>query len=243
MNTQSRLYFPQKRAGQGFTLVELLVVIAIMTILSTLTVASLSSVNSSLNLSAAARTIASEIITARQVALTHSETTEVRFYNCMDTISQANQYLAIQTFSTTDGSTFTPLDKINYLPTTIMIDSSPLASGSSGALSYPFNESSTSLNPAPFTPNGLVNGHSTTGAPPLSNSVGMNYTYRSLRFKAGGGIDYLMPATAPAGWPPLSWYITVYDKKYANASSKAVIQNFITVNVDSLTGRVQTFQP
>ncbi|MEI9998944.1 MAG: prepilin-type N-terminal cleavage/methylation domain-containing protein [Verrucomicrobiota bacterium] len=242
MKPQTRPHAPAARS-EGFSLVELLATIAIMAILSTLMVASVSSVNSSLNLSAAARAITSEITTARQIALTRSQITEIRFYNYMDSISHTNQYLAIQTLSTSDGSAFTPVDKINYLPMTIMIDCSPMTSGSASALSYPFNESSTALNPAPFTPNGSVNGLSTTGAPPLPNSVGMNYTYRSLRFKVGGGIDYLMPASAPAGWPPPSWYITVYDKKYASAGSKAAIHNFITVDVDSLTGRVQTFQP
>ena len=232
-----------RQARTGFSLLELIAVMTIISIVSAIAIAGFSSINSSLSLSSAAQLLSNEITLGRQIALTNSETVEVRFYEFPDANTATNQFQAIQTFSTNDEKAFTPLDKISFLPSIIMIDCSPLTSGSADALSYPFNEVSSSLNPLPYTPNGTINGLSTTGALPLPGSVGMGYTYRSLRFKPSGGIDYLMPSGAPADWPPTTWYITIYEKKYAAVSSKALIRNFITVSVDSITGRVRLYQP
>jgi uncharacterized protein (TIGR02596 family) len=226
----------QGRHGTGFTLVELLVVLAIIAIIVAASVTAFSGVNSALNLSTASQTIMSEITTARQTALTYSETVEVRFYYYMDPITNTNQYQAIQTFTTRDGVNFTQLDKISYLPVNIMIDKS-----TTKPLSYPLSEADTTLNPQ-YTPNQnvTINGVSTptTGAPPTL-SGGQAYTYKFLRFKIDGGIDY---AAGTTPWPPATWYITLYEKKYATAAT-AAIKNFVTVNVDSINGRIRMFQP
>jgi len=205
------------------------VVLAIIGIITTVSVSALVGVNSALNLSTAAQTIMSEITLARQTALTYSETVEVRFYYYTDSHTNTSQYQAVQTYSTTDGTNFTQLDKISYLPTNIMIDQTTKAA--STALSYPFGEASATLNPT-YTPN------TTTGAAPIPGTIGLGYTYKSLRFKIDGSVDYV-PGTSP--WPPSTWFITLYEKKYASTPSSA--KNFITVSVDSTNGRVRMFQP
>jgi len=223
------------RNRAGFSLIELLVVMAIIAILVGTSVSAFRSVSSALNLSTAAQEITSEITTARQTALTYSKTVEVRFYYYADSvISNTSNYQAIQTFSSTDGVNFTQMDRISFLPANIMI--SPSAS-----LSYPFGESSVSFNPvySPVAAAGVL----------TIPSVGTSYTYRSLRFKPGGGVDFVVPSSGspsnlPTGvtWPPSSWYITLFEKKYASAANSA-IKNFITVNVDATDGRVRTYQP
>jgi len=214
--------------------VELLVVMAIIAIIATAAVTGFSSVNSALGLSTAAQAITSEITTARQTALTYSETVEIRFYYYTDSITGTSQCQAIQSFSTTDGINFTQLDRITYLPRSIMISKS--TGTSTTALSYPFGESNTTVNPT-------LTGTGTTGALSIPGTVGLNYTYKSLRFKPGGSIDFVMPASgAPTGWPPTSWYVTLFEKKYASSANSA-IKNFVTINVDATDGRVRTFQP
>ncbi len=225
---------PGKSKAAGFTLVELLVVMAILAILTAASVSTFRSVSSALGLSTAGQLITSEITTARQTALTYSETVEVRFYYYTDLMTGTSQYQSLQTFGSTDGTNFTQMDRISYLPPSIMIS---FATGtSSTALSYPFGESNTTVNPM-TTPNAV------TGAQSIPGTVGLNYTYKVLRFKPGGSIDYIIPTSgSPSGWPPASWYITLFEKKYASASN-AAIKNYITINVDSTDGRVRTFQP
>lgn len=231
MNRRLHFQFSPKR---GFTLVELLVVMAIVAIIATAAVTGFQSVNSALGLSTAAQQITSEITTARQTALTYSKTVEVRFYYYPDARTGTSQYQAIQTFSTTDGINFTQLDRATFLPPSIMISQS--TGTSSSALSYPFGESSSTVNPT-------LTGTGTTGAQSIPGTVGLNYQYKVLRFKPGGSIDFVIPTSgAPSGWPPTSWYITLFEKKYASAANSA-IKNFITINVDATDGRVRTFQP
>ena len=200
--------------------------------------------------------MASEITTARQTALTYSETVEVRFYLYTDSITNAAQYQAIQSFSTTDSVNFTQLDKINYFPVNIMINQS--LGTSTTALSYPLVETAGTPPVSPsYTPNGSVNliqnGAVTTptssGAPPTIPAGSLTYTYKYLRFKPSGTIDYVIPISgAPAGWPPATWYITLHEKKYyATVTTLGLtpnIKNFITVSVDSTDGQdSRTYQP
>jgi uncharacterized protein (TIGR02596 family) len=237
--------FPHgNRFMAGLTVVELLVVMVIISLIAALAVSAYRSVNSAMNLSTAAQTITSEITIARQTALTDSEAVEVRFYLYPDAITGTDQFQAVQTFSTTDGSTYTALDKISYLPVNVMIDQTivsptvlPLT-----ALSYPFGESNAAANPGPYTPNGTVSGTLTSGAPATLPGSGVSYTYKTLRFKASGAVDYLMPTNPPTGWPPAYWYITLYEKKYSGKPTTS-IKNFVTISVDSTDGRVRTFQP
>jgi len=236
----------RREDGLGFTLVELLVVMAILAILAAASVAGFRSVSSALGLSTAGQLITSEITTARQTALTYSETVEVRFYYYMDSYTGTSQYQAIQSFSTQDGVNYTQMDRMSFLPSNIMI--SQTTGTSTTALSYPFGESNTTVNPTyqvSATGTVTLNGSTTTinGVQTIAALAGQGYQYKSLRFKPGGSIDFVIPSSgAPSGWPPTSWYITLFEKKYASAAN-ANIKNFITVNVDATDGRVRTFQP
>ena len=245
----------RKRTAAGFSLVELLAVMAIIAIIAAASISTFQGSTAAFNLSNAAQLITSEITTARQTALTYSETVEVRFYLYTDPITNATQYQAIQSFSTTDSVNFTQLDRISYFPVNIMIDQ--ISGTSTTALSYPLVETAGSPPVSPtYTPNGLVNliqnGATTTatssGAPATIPGGGVAYSYKYLRFKPSGAIDYVIPLSgAPAGWPPASWYITLHEKRYyATVTTLAAtpnIKNFITVSVDSTDGRVRTYQP
>lgn len=235
MNRRFSIYRLRKQAPAGFTLVELLIVMAILAIITATSVSAFRSVSAALGLSTAGQLITSEIITARQTALTYSQTVEVRFYYYTDSYTGQSQYQSVQTFSTRDGINFTQLDRISFLPPNIMISHS--TGTSTTALSYPFGESNTTVNP-------MTTPTAATGALSIPGTVGMGYTYKVLRFKPGGSVDYVIPSTGavPTGWPPTSWYITLFEKKYASASNSA-IKNYITINVDSTDGRVRTFQP
>jgi uncharacterized protein (TIGR02596 family) len=174
----------------GFTLVELLVVMAILTILVALSVSTFRSVNSALGLSTGTQAMVSELTTARQTALTLDETVQVRFYQYPDSTgaTSTTEYQALQSFYTKDQSNYFPLDKILFLPPTIMISSNVTYSSPIG--------SATAKTPATSDPSIQVNG------------IGHNYTYTYVNFKSNGTIDPLST----------SWFVTLYEKRFVSTT-------------------------
>jgi uncharacterized protein (TIGR02596 family) len=206
---------------RGFTLVELLVVLAVISIVSTLAIMAFRGVNSALNLSSATQMVSAELTNARQTALTLDETVQVRFYQFPDVTgaTTTKEFQAMQMFQTRDNVKFTPLDKITYLPSNIMISSS-------GTYSPPLSSSNvTATTPAATDPAINLNG------------VGQNYTYVPLAFKSNGTID----TTAFTGtWFSGTWFITMFEKRYASATQ---LVNYTTVSIDPQDGRLRIFQP
>jgi uncharacterized protein (TIGR02596 family) len=207
-------------ATRGFSLVEMLVVLAVISIVATMAIMAFRGVNSALNLSSASQQVAAELTNARQTALTLDETVQVRFYQFADVTgaTTTKEYQAMQMFQTR-VSPPTPLDKITYLPSNIMISSS-------GTYSPPLASS----NVPPTTP--------LTTDPAINlNGIGQNYTYTAITFKSNGTID----TTAYTGsWFSGSWFITMFEKKYASATQ---LVNYTTVSIDPQDGRLRIFQP
>jgi uncharacterized protein (TIGR02596 family) len=203
----------------GFSLVELLVVLAVISIVSTLTIMAFRGVNSALNLSSATQQVSAELTNARQTALTLDETVQVRFYQFPDTTgsSTTKEFQAMQTFETRDNPPL-PLDKIVYLPSNIMI---------SGSATYsPPLSSSNMTATTPVATDPAIN----------LNGIGQNYTYVAVAFKSNGTID----TTALSGSWTSSWFITLFEKKYASATN---LVNYTTVSIDPQDGRLRIFQP
>ena len=218
-------------ARAGFTLVELLAVMAIIAILSVASVTTFFSINSALNLSTGAQIVTSELSLARQRALTLDGSVQLRFYKYADSTgaSAASEFQAMQVFSATNGttagtSTYTPLEKIKFLPSNIMLASDPTYSsglGGTGSGAPPLMSAA-------------------AGDPPiLLNNVGTSYQYVAVQFKADGTMDLSQPGNTNTTLPA-SWFVTVYEKKFAATEKPS---NFITINMDPIDGQIGLFQP
>ncbi len=193
---------------------------AIISIMATLAVLGFRGVNSALSLSGATQAISAELTNARQTALTLDETVQVRFYQFPDSTgaSTAKEFQAMQTFQTKDNATFTPLDKIVYLPANIMISSSGTYS-------------------PPLAPGNVTATVPAASDPPINlNGIGQNYSYVAIAFKSNGTID----TTTTGTWFSGSWFITVFEKKYATATQ---LVNYTTVSIDPQDGHLRIFQP
>lgn len=191
MKTKTSLCSCGSCSSRAFTLVELLVVMTIVIVLGSLSVTGMRSLTTSLGLSSATQALISELTTARQTALSLDETVQVRFYQFPDStgVTPTKEYQAIQSFRTKDGLTYTPLDKVVYLPPNIMISPNTTYSSPLG--------STTATNAATTDPTLMVNG------------IGNNYSYVGVNFKSNGTIDPQVSA----------WFVTLYEKKYGTTGT------------------------
>jgi uncharacterized protein (TIGR02596 family) len=159
----------------AFSLLEMLVVILIISIIATFAVPVVTGVNRSSQLATGTQIVADQLALARQTAISRNRQVEVRFYKFSDPEQpmSGSCFRALQTLEVINARTTSPLDKVQSLPTAVIIDSS-------ATLSSLFD-------PAKKTP--------VPGVDPLPR-VGPNYQYVSLRFRPDGSTD-LLPTQGP----------------------------------------------
>ena len=199
----------------AFSLLELLVVIAIIAILTALVLPSMRGIGGANQLTNASARIVSEINLARQTALAENQEIEVRFYKLPDATGQDPAYRALQPYRVSDG---TPLGKIVRLPSELVLTDlqkfSTLLSSSNG------------------------------GAPKTQTIQGVpNVEYRFIRFHASGATS-LDPRGANAGAD--RWFFSLAsqnDLRSSTGSSAKPANNFVTIQIDPVTGRLRVFQP
>ncbi len=110
---------------QGFTIVELLVVMGLMLLVVTISLPAFRSMTQGYQLTNAGQVVADELQFARQNALTRNRQVEIRFYSVRDPLIATNiDYRAVQSFLVDEtGVNYTPLDRVQYLPSSSIISS------------------------------------------------------------------------------------------------------------------------
>jgi uncharacterized protein (TIGR02596 family) len=162
-------------ANRGFSLVEMLVVLLIIGIIAAFAVPVVAGVSRSSRLTRAAATVGDQLALGRQAAIARNRTVEVRFYQFADpeVPGSPSSFRALQTFEVINARALSPLDKMQILPTAVIIDASP-------GLSSLVDPQKRIL---------------VSGADPLPRA-GTNYHYVSLRFHPDGSTD-LLPTQGP----------------------------------------------
>ena len=171
-----------KRSSTGFTLVEMLVVMAVIVILIAAVVPAATGILRGNKVTQAIEAVESQFNLARQAAVAANRTVEIRLYQYIDPSQNgsAATFNALQAF-TLNGSTLTPTENVQKLPSTVIMDSGATLSSL--------------LNPTAQRP--LVQGKL-----PLPD-IGKNYTYIAFRFRPDGSTD-LLPTTGP-------WFLTLHE--------------------------------
>ncbi len=215
----------------GFTLVELLVVIAIGAIITTMSISIYSKVLASGSLTIATQMVTATLEQARQTAVTRNAYVEVRIYELpLSTDNPAtgplSVYRAFQTFLVTNTG-YTPLSKVLFLPTPLVVQCTPDLSHSS-LLDSTLDSS---LNLKAFSSLAFA-GPPVVAAPSLP-TYGNNYAAITFRFTPKGSLT--LDASK-------QWFLTVYSPR-DKIVSNSLPANYATIQIDAYTGKSAYFRP
>ena len=158
---------------RGFTLIELLVVLAIIAVIAALSAPTAFSALRGSRLTQGEQAVVGVLELARRTAITTNRTVEVRFYRYAGKGNFASDisFRSVQVFEMTSSSAYVAVEKVQFLPDGIILDSN-------AALSSVFDQSK------------RIKVTGTLSLP----GIGTNYTYMYVRFFPDGSTDLLSTA-------------------------------------------------
>ncbi len=206
----------------GFSLVELLMVVAIIAIISAFVIPAASSIMMGSRLSGAANQVLSALANARQTAIVHNRTVEVRFYQFGDPETpgedpakpETGRYRAIQAFEYDEHGAALPVTSVERLPDGIVFDSNI-------ALSTIFEPRQAKA----FTP--------PLDAPAiLPRGVGTKYNCSAVQFTPSGSTKFGLG----------NWFVTLHRLTDGDNLS-APPANYASVQIEAISGAVKVYRP
>jgi len=207
-----------RRRAAGFTLIELLSVVAIISILAVTTLPAIRGTLDGVTISGAAGVVESELSYARQVAMSRNLPVEVRFYKHDDGNGLAWRAVASVIPSSVSGATGDEwLSRGKVLPGNVIADD---AQEYSTLISL---AGSSSTNAGPWT--------ATESA--TAPGILRGKSYVGFQFRPDGSINL------PNGQP---WCLTLRSST-SRQSGSAPADNYVSIVLDSLTGRTMSYQP
>lgn len=218
--------------NRGFSLIELFIVALLVVVMAAFGLSNPSSILKGSRLPRAERVLADQLKLARQQAVTRNHNVEVRFIRYGDPESPGERvddpssgfYRAIQLLEVLDNGTRVPLDKPQFLPQGIVMNS---------------GEHSTLLHhadlPPPQRAAGTISADRTGGDPSLSRGIDWNYDFISFRFHPDGGTNL-------SSTNGVTWSATLHSAT-DQAAGDRLPDNFVTLQLDPVAGTVRPFHP
>jgi len=213
--------------ARGFTLVEMLVVMGIMAVMVAIAVPVLSSLSGAYSLDSAGQGVSAQFTLARQTALASSHPVEVCFFQIADYNSSVTTvYRAMQCFEEGDNSTIIPISKAYFFPATVKI-----ITGQANGTDASSLLDSTKYLGVYLVPSGDAN-HA------LPPPYGMS-TYSYIRIRSNGQIDQ-SGGTGTTTW--INGTVTL-AMETAPLTSTGLPSNYVTIQINSITGTTRFFRP
>jgi len=213
--------YPSRRDRKsGFTLIELLAVVSIMALIIALVAPAFNSIGKASSLTNGANMVMDQMNLARQSALAQSRLVEMRFYYLPGPAdgTTATAYRAVRTFVyDATGSKATPMSGVKSLPSGII-----MVSGSTFSTLLVAGQGGN----APTT--------GTENLPSMSN-----VTYMAFQFRPSGSTN-LNPNGASGGD---KWFVSFKTETDRAPNNTRPAVNFITAQLDPVSGRVRVFRP
>lgn len=203
----------KNNSARAFSLVEMLVVISIIAILAGFSLPAMNQIQSATALSSASESLVDQLKLARQQAVTRNRPVEVRLYQLPDPTDGSKKVWRGLQLFIVEEDGLVAAERPIYFPPQIKMSDSATYSS---LLDHARSDITQST--------GASSGVALPG-------VGVDYSYRAFRFRPDGSTTLASSAFA-----------TLYPGN-APASGQAPAQNWFSVQVDSLTGAVQTFRP
>jgi uncharacterized protein (TIGR02596 family) len=213
-----------RRRLSAFSLIELMVVIMIISALSILAIPAFSRITTAYNLGGAGQMFSDQFNLARQIASAKNRPVEFRIYQLPSaTASNPSQdpiteYRAFQLF-VVEPEGAVPVGKVSFLPQGVIIN--------------PATDKSSILNASGDNTNYLlqVTSPSGVGAPKLPK-FDYNYNYISFRFRSSGEVKL----------GTNDFFLTMHFNKPVLPAGQ-LPDNFVTAQINAVTGRVRVDRP
>lgn len=224
-----KTHFPR---NPGFSLVDLSMVALLIVVMAAFALSTHTSISKGTRLPQAERMLTDQLKLARQYAVTRNHPVEVRFIRYGDGEMPGEKasdpstgfYRAIQTFEMLENGSTVPIDQPQLLPQNIIMSA---------------NEHSTLLTHADLQPpRRAFNSPSSSGVtsdPALPRGIDWNYDYVSFRFFPSGGTD--LNSTNGVAW------CATLQSVLERTTGGRLPPNFVTLQLDPVTGAVQLFRP
>ena len=220
---------------RAFSLVELLFVMVIIAIIATLTLPAFNSMGKAQALTGAGSALLDQFALARQTAVAQNRVVEVRFYKRLENpaqpVSSANpaRFRSYRTMIYDEPvlNAFAQTTMQDF-PTRIVLCEDKVFS----TLIFPYPAVPATAVPArAFLKENISNAET-------------NVDYQYIRFKPTGSVD-LSAAGTPA--PDLDrWFLTIKsdnDPTVGTGTSARPANNYVTIMLDAVSGRVRTYRP
>lgn len=209
-------FFSQRKVS-GFSLVELLTVMAIFSVLTAATLPALRGTLDGYNISGAADLAGAEIALARQTAISRNLPVEVRIYEHDDGTGPGWRGLGLVIPSSASGAAADEwIGQPKVLPGNILFDDN-------GEFSTIVSEAAAGATAIPRKDTEL----------PTAPGFVKNKEYVAFRFQPDGSTNL------PSGQ---AWCMTLRSPR-SQPEGAAPAANYVSIVLDSLTGRSMTFQP
>ena len=209
----------------AFTLVEMIAVMAIIVVLVGIVVPPVVSSLGGSQLTQATQQVMGQFASARQTALGKNRPVELRLYKYIDAGSAVAQYRAYQALVFNEDGTYTPSDRVQKLPPTIIISSTSSLTSFIGGTDLNTGDTSSLAETAPTTANTLPN-------------LPTGYKYIAFQFRPDGSTSLVGYSSADPNNNKL-WYLTLCDQKSQTVPPK----NYSTIEIDPANGDVRLYRP